>query len=236
MDDEIQLIRDGDGLAVVGNQATVERFLVSEGLSSKDLEPRRFRSALGNAAGASQAGSDIAAGSGRWVKLTKESARRVDKYGLRESSTTGLSTGVLKGDNGQIKGFVEFAKGAGPLRANPAVLANVTARNAAGHGRDHRLSRHDRREGRRRAPRSGGRRVGEDGRSRVRDRGGHDYPEAGGSGLRDHVVEGAEHLRDDRDDPGVLRRLDAIAEKMERKAEIGELATAAEEAELKARQ
>ncbi len=37
MDNEIQLISDGDGLAVIGDPAAVERFLVSEGLPSKDL-------------------------------------------------------------------------------------------------------------------------------------------------------------------------------------------------------
>ena len=37
MDDEIQLISDGDGLAVIGDPAAAERFLVCEGLSSKDL-------------------------------------------------------------------------------------------------------------------------------------------------------------------------------------------------------
>jgi hypothetical protein len=41
------------------------------------------------------------------VKLTKESAQLVKKYGLRESSKTGLSSGVLKGNNGQIRGFVD---------------------------------------------------------------------------------------------------------------------------------
>ncbi|MFI1831126.1 hypothetical protein ACH41E_32500 [Streptomyces sp. NPDC020412] len=127
MDDEIQLIRDGDGLAVIGNQAAVEHFLVSKGLPSQALRPRPFRSALGNAAGAAQAGSDVAAHSSRWVKLSKESARSIDKYGLRESAKTGLSMGVLKGDRGQIKSFVEFAKGAGPFRGTPAVLANVAA-------------------------------------------------------------------------------------------------------------
>jgi len=30
MDNEIQLISDGDGLAVIGDPAAVERFLVSE--------------------------------------------------------------------------------------------------------------------------------------------------------------------------------------------------------------
>ena len=32
MDDEIELISDGDGLAVIGEPAIVERFLISEGL------------------------------------------------------------------------------------------------------------------------------------------------------------------------------------------------------------
>ena len=43
MDNEIQLISDGDGLAVIGNATDVERFLVSEGLSSKDLGLQRLR-------------------------------------------------------------------------------------------------------------------------------------------------------------------------------------------------
>ncbi len=126
MDNEIQLISDGDGLAVIGNPTDVERFLVSEGLtSSKDLGLPRLGSVLSTGAAAAQAGSDIAANSGRWVKLTKQSAQLVKKHGLRESSKTGLSTGVVKGNNGQIKGFVEFAKGPGSLLTNPALLAGA---------------------------------------------------------------------------------------------------------------
>ncbi|MEU2238366.1 hypothetical protein ABZ572_03050 [Streptomyces sp. NPDC018338] len=125
MDDEIQLFRDGDGLAVIGDPAAVERFLVSEGLPSKGPGTRRLGAALGDAAGFVQAGSDIAAGSGRWVKLTKESAQRIDRIGLRKSAKTGLETGVLKGPKGQAKGFVEFVKGTGPLKGNPAQLAGI---------------------------------------------------------------------------------------------------------------
>lgn len=125
MDDEIQLFRDGDGLAVIGDPAAVERFLVSEGLPSKGSGTRRLGAALGDAAGFAQAGSDIAAGSGRWVKLSKESAQRIDRIGLRKSAKTGLETGVLKGPKGQAKGFVEFAKGSGPLKGNPAQLAGI---------------------------------------------------------------------------------------------------------------
>jgi hypothetical protein len=124
MDNEIQLISDGDGLAVIGDPAAVERFLVSEGLSSKDLGLPRLGAVLSAGAAVAQAGSEIADNSGRWVKLTKESAQLVSKYGLRKSSKTGLSTGVLKGNSGQIRGFVQFA-GPGSLLTNPALLAGA---------------------------------------------------------------------------------------------------------------
>jgi len=125
VDDEIELISDGDGLAVIGNPMVVERFLVSEGLPSKDLGLQRLGSALSTGAGVAQAGSLVAANSGRWVKLTEEAAQAIKKYGLRESSKTGLRTGVLKGNKGQVRGFVEFVKGPGSLLTNPAILAGA---------------------------------------------------------------------------------------------------------------
>lgn len=125
MDDEIQLISDGDGLAVIGDPATVDRFLASEGLPSEDLGLRRLGPALNAGAAVAQAGGEIAAHSGRWLKLTKESARAMDKYGLRENAKSGLRTGVLKGDKGQIKGFVEFVKRPGPRWGSPALLAGA---------------------------------------------------------------------------------------------------------------
>jgi hypothetical protein len=127
MDSTVQLMSDGDGLAVIGNAADVEHFLVSEGLPSKNLGLQQLRSIIGTGTVAAQAGSEIAADSGRWVKLTPESARLVKKYGLRESSTTGLSTGVVKGPKGQVKGFVEFVKAPRSLLSNPAVLAGAAS-------------------------------------------------------------------------------------------------------------
>ena len=125
MDSEIQLISDGDGLAVIGESTAVERFLASEGLPSRDLGLQRLGPVLGTGAGFAQAGSEIAASSGRWVKLTKESASLVQKHGLRESSKSGLTTGVIKGKSGQVKGFVEFAKTPGAALSNPAVLSGA---------------------------------------------------------------------------------------------------------------
>jgi hypothetical protein len=125
MDNEIQLISDDDGLAVIGNETDIERFLASEGLASKDLKLQRLKSVAGTGAAVAQAGSEVAANSGRWVKLTPESAQLVKKYGLRKNSTTGLSTGAVKGQKGQIKGFVEFVKSPRSLLTNPATLSGA---------------------------------------------------------------------------------------------------------------
>lgn len=124
MADELQLISDGDGLAVIGDPSAVETFLRSEGLASTDLPLPRLGAALGAGSGAAQAGSAVAATSGRWVKLTKESAQLAQKHGLRTSSGN-LSTGVIKGSGGQIKGFVEFAQGPAAMATNPALLAGA---------------------------------------------------------------------------------------------------------------
>ena len=90
MENDIELICDDQGLAVIGETQAVERFLSSEGLSSKSLDLPQLRSMLSGGATAAQAGSEIAANSGRWVKLTKESAEMIEKYGLRENAKSGL--------------------------------------------------------------------------------------------------------------------------------------------------
>lgn len=124
MNDEIHLISDGDGLAVIGEQAAVDRFLASEGLAGRDLGLERLGSVLSTGAAAAQAGSGIAAGSGRWVKLTEESARALKKYPLMKGSKSDLSRAVLT-ENGKIKGLLELANTHGSLLSNPAVLAGA---------------------------------------------------------------------------------------------------------------
>ena len=101
MDHEVQLISDGDGVAVIGTPGDVERFLASRNLPSKDLGLPRLKSVLQAGSMVAEAGAIIAAGTGRWVQLTAESAKQMDQLGLRESAN-GLATGVLKGQGGQI--------------------------------------------------------------------------------------------------------------------------------------
>ena len=239
MDNEIQLISDGDGLAVIGDPAAVERFLVFEGLPSKDLGLPRLGAVLSTGAAAAQAGSEIAANSGRWVKLTKESAQLADKYGLRKSSKTGLSTGVLKGNSGQVKGFVQFVRGPGSLLASPALLAGaagimaqVAMQQAMDEITDYLATIDEKLDDVLRAQ--------EDAVWADMIGVGLDIDEA--MTLREHAGRVNEVTWSKvqatpatiaRTQAYALRQLDALAEKMERKTKIGDLAKMAKEAESK---
>lgn len=124
MSGEIQLVSDGDGLAVIGDPTDVERFLVSEGLTSTDLGLRRLGTGLSAGGSTIQAASMVAANSGRWVKLTDESAKLVKQYGLMETKTPGVSHAMI-GKPGSIKSWVQITKSPGAISANPALLAGA---------------------------------------------------------------------------------------------------------------
>jgi hypothetical protein len=239
MDNEIQLISDGDGLAVIGNPMAVESFLLSEGLPSRDLGlQQRLGSALGTAAGVVKAGSEISANSGRWVKLTKESAQLAKKYGLRESSN-GLSTGVVRGSKGQIKAFVEFAKGPGSFLTNPArlagaagIMAQVAMQQTMDEITDYLATIDVKLDDVLRAQKDtvfakmiGVGWVIEEAMT-IREKRGR-VDEVTWSKVQDTSATIAETQA------YALRQLDALAEKMERKTKIGDLAKGAKEAEFK---
>lgn len=126
MDNEIQLISDGDGLAVIGDPTAVEAFLRSEGLfsSSKDFDLRRLTPLLTIGSDVAQAGSEIASNSGRWIKLTQSSARLVKENGLMPSKTPGVSH-VMVGTPGKVQNWLQAEQGFGSLLTNPAVLSGV---------------------------------------------------------------------------------------------------------------
>jgi hypothetical protein len=126
MDNKIQVISDGDGLAVIGSPTDVEHFLASEGLLSlsKNLGLHRLGPLLRIGAGVAQAGSDVAAHSSRWVKLTEESAHLYKKCGLMESKTPGVSYAMV-GKPGSIKSWLQVAEGPVSFLTNPAILSGA---------------------------------------------------------------------------------------------------------------
>lgn len=124
MSNEIQLISDGDGLAVIGDPSAVELFLASEGLPSKDLDLPRLSKVLSTGGAATQAGAEIAANSGRWVKLTEESAQAMKKYKLMKGSSPGVSRAVLT-EGGKSKGFLQLVRTPGSALTSPALLSGI---------------------------------------------------------------------------------------------------------------
>ena len=67
MDADIQLISDGDGLAVIGSPTAVDLFLAAERLASHDLGLSRLGTVFRVGADVVQAYTEIAAMPGRWV-------------------------------------------------------------------------------------------------------------------------------------------------------------------------
>lgn len=102
----------------------VEQFLACEGLESRELGLPRLASILAAGAAAAQAGSDIAANAGRWLKVTKKSALDIRKFGLAESKTPGIRY-AMAGRPGASKAWVQIEKGPGALLGNPAALASL---------------------------------------------------------------------------------------------------------------
>ena len=200
MDDEIELISDGDGLAVIGNPTAVERFMASVGLSSNAGSPR-LGAAFSAGASVAQTGSEIAANSGRWVKLTEESAQKVKKFGLTATKTPGVSHAMV-GQPGDIKKWIQIVKAPGSMVTNPAMLAGaagimaqIAMQQQMDEITDYLATIDEKLDAR--APRPDEPGVGAPGRSRPRGQGGHERPRGGGSGLGGHLVEGAELGSDD---------------------------------------
>ncbi len=122
MDDKLELISDGAGLAVLGNPSAVEHFMASVGLS--DAGASRVGAAFSIGGAAAKAGSEIGGSSGRWVKLTEESAQAVEKFGLMPTKTPGVSHAMV-GQPGDIKQWIQIVKGPGSMVTNPAMLAGA---------------------------------------------------------------------------------------------------------------
>jgi hypothetical protein len=128
MGSEIELVCDGDGLVALGTSGDVERFFLSTGLDkapSRELDLRRLWSLFGTGASATQVGADLAANSGRWVKLTAESAEAVKKFGLMSTKTPGVSHAMI-GKPGDINQWLQIAKTPTALLSGPFALSTLS--------------------------------------------------------------------------------------------------------------
>lgn len=122
---EIELITDGDGLALIGPPSAIEQFLTAHRLESRDLDLPRLGTAFGGGASALKAGSEITAHSGRWMKLTEESWAAAQNLPKVTNSSTGNLHATLRAPNGQFAKNLQFLKTPGSMLTNPAMLAGV---------------------------------------------------------------------------------------------------------------
>jgi hypothetical protein len=121
---EIELVSDGDGVALLGDAGAIDRFLASEGLPSRELDLSRLSTATATGAGAVQAGSQAAATSGRWVLLTEKSAQAMKSMPMMKGSTAGTSRAVAM-DGGKTSHILEIVRTPGAMLTNPAILTGV---------------------------------------------------------------------------------------------------------------
>lgn len=128
MSNEIELFSDGDGVAIFGDPREVELFLSTAGVPSKEIALRPpLGSALNASSSVAQAGSQIAANSGRWVKLTEESAKALELGKAMKGSTDGVSRAIATTSKGKVTKILEFVKpgSVGSMLTNPAMLAGA---------------------------------------------------------------------------------------------------------------
>ncbi|GAA1419425.1 hypothetical protein [Agrococcus citreus] len=126
MKDHLEIVADGEGLSVIGDRTTVARFLGSRGLlaTSTDFRLDKLHGLLQASDAVLDGASDIMAGSGRWLKLTDESADMVREFGLMESGSAGVSYAMI-GDPGVINKWIRVDTGLGAMLTNPALLTGV---------------------------------------------------------------------------------------------------------------
>ena len=122
---DLELISDGDGIAVIGDPKAVELFVASAGVPSHEMDLRRLNTAVAKSGAALQTASEVSANAGRWMKLTEESARAAHTANLVHRSGGQFVQATTRGANGQFAKNLQFVAHPGAMLANPAILAGV---------------------------------------------------------------------------------------------------------------
>lgn len=124
MTNEIEVYGDDDGIMLLGDSDDIRQALAELQIAQEQTVDINNAAILKNAQRAAKMLRKMQERSGRWVKLTKESAEKARKHGLLRNNDTGNFMGVIgKGGKGGIKGNVQFEKIAGGI--SPEKLANV---------------------------------------------------------------------------------------------------------------
>lgn len=118
----VTIIQDEQGIVFLGDAGTIDLWLKDEGFSSKAFTAKAIQTVSSASKGAQTVGNAMAE-SGRWVKLTKESAELVAKYGKNCKKGPFFQAGVVRQPNGRIIKHLQFTQ---PGQLNPAMLTGIS--------------------------------------------------------------------------------------------------------------
>jgi hypothetical protein len=123
---EITVINDGNGIALLGDGVTIDRYLEDHQIPSRDLGVARLTSMLSVGGAAGEASAHIAATSGRWIQLTEKSAQALAQGTAMTGSSEKVARAVLVNpDNKRIRMQLEFVKNSRTGLTNPAMLSGA---------------------------------------------------------------------------------------------------------------
>lgn len=97
---EITVVKDEHGLLFLGDSKKIKTWSDDRGLASCEFVTK----ALKTGGSAVQTAAKVSSESGRWVKLTKDSAKLLEKHG----KASGIQPGVVQKSNGQIIKWPRF--------------------------------------------------------------------------------------------------------------------------------
>lgn len=128
MSTELDLVSDGTGLAVIGAPDAIERFMLDFDLVEVPSAPLAETASAGVLALgglALQAGGQIASESGRWLKLTEDSAAKVREFGLQATKDNPAISHAMIGKPGEVQSWIQVVSSPASLLTNPAALASI---------------------------------------------------------------------------------------------------------------
>lgn len=97
---EITVVKDEHGLLFLGDPKVIKAWLDDRGLASREFATKALRTS----GSAVQTAAKVSPESGRWVKLTKDSANLLEKCGKAGT----IQPGVVQKSNGQIVKWLKF--------------------------------------------------------------------------------------------------------------------------------
>ena len=118
----VTIIQDEQGTVFLGDAGTIDLWLKDEGFDSKAFTTKAIQT-VSSASKGTQAAGNAMAESERWVKLTKESAELVAKYG-KNCKKGPFQAGVVRQPNGRIIKHLQFPQ---PGQLSPANIESITS-------------------------------------------------------------------------------------------------------------